>query len=205
MIEIKNITKTFNDNIILNDINITFGESEISVIVGKSGAGKTTLFRIVAGLEEADSGTVVSKQDNNIGMVFQSFQLYPHLSVLNNLVIPQRFIMKLSKREAIIKSIKILRSLKIEYLNNQYPSSLSGGEKQRVAIARALAIDKDVILLDEPTSSLDTENIGILINSIKELKARGITIIIITHDIVFAEKVADSIYELKDSKLSPIL
>ena len=204
MIEIRNLTKTFNDKVIFKNINVNFEREMISVIVGKSGEGKTTLFRIIAELEEADSGNIQYFDKNQIGMVFQNNQLYPHLSALNNLVLPQRVIMKIPKKKALKRAIEILDSLNIEYLKSQYPSKLRGGEKQRLAIARALVMDKKVLLLDEPTSSLDSENIDILIEILNELKRKGKTIIVITHDKSFAEKLADNIFELKDNSMKII-
>ncbi len=205
MIRISNLTKTFNNKVILDNINVNFEKEMISVIFGKSGEGKTTLFRIIAELEEADSGEIVYYEKNQIGMVFQNNQLYPHLSALNNLVIPQRVVKKIPKKTAEKRAIEVLDSLNIEYLKSQYPSKLSGGEQQRLAIARALVMDKKILLLDEPTSSLDSENIEILIEILNELKRKGKTIIVITHDKGFAEKLADNIFELKDNSMKIIL
>lgn len=205
MITITNLDKSFSDKVILSNINVGFPNEKISVVVGKSGEGKTTLFRIIADLETYDSGEVLLSKEDKIGMVFQSNQLYPHLSVINNLVLPQRVIMKIPKELAIKNAVKILSSLGIDDLKNQYPSSLSGGEEQRVAIARALVINKNILLLDEPTSALDSENTLILINLLKDLKNDGKTIIIITHDSDFAKKVSDYIFELSDSKLRKIV
>ncbi|MFK5882774.1 MAG: ATP-binding cassette domain-containing protein [Candidatus Izemoplasma sp.] len=204
MITITNLDKSFSEKVILSKINVEFKNEMISVVVGKSGEGKTTLFRIIADLETYDSGEITFCEEDKIGMVFQSNQLYPHLSVINNLVLPQRVIMKIPKELAINNAIKVLSSLGIEDLKDQYPSSLSGGEEQRVAIARALVINKNILLLDEPTSALDSENTTILINLLKDLKRAGKTIIIITHDSDFAKKVSDYIYELRDSKLNKI-
>lgn len=201
MIEIMNLNKSFGENKVLANVNVIFPKNEVSVIVGKSGEGKTTLFRILANLDVQDSGTIKMIEENQVGLVFQSNQLFPHLKVINNLVLPLRKILKQSKKESYSKALKTLDLLGIEGLKEQYPSSLSGGEAQRVAIARALVMNQNVLLLDEPTSALDSENIDNLIKLITKLKNNGKTIIIITHDISFANRVSNSIFSLQNGEL----
>jgi len=197
MIKIENLTKTYDKRVILNKVNIEMNPNQITVIVGKSGAGKTTLFRVLSGLEKQDSGTIHLGSNDKLGMVFQKNHLYPHIDVMNNLVIPQKVILKRKRADAINKAKYVLDELGITYLEKSRVSELSGGEAQRVAIARTLVMEKNIILLDEPTSALDRDNTEILIDILKTLKSE-ITFIIITHDTYFAEQVSDVIYTLKD-------
>jgi len=199
MILVENISKAYGDKLILKSINLQFKQNNITVLLGKSGEGKTTLFRIIAGIEDQDEGKVIIDSTKTT-MVFQDNQLYPHLNVFNNLMTPQRVILKRTKKEATIISDDILRRLNIEYLKYNTVESLSGGEAQRVAIARALAMDKDIILFDEPTSALDRENINILIGLLKDLK-KDKTVLIITHDEEFSIGVADTIYRIENGEI----
>jgi len=199
MILVENISKAYGDKLILKSINLQFKQNNITVLLGKSGEGKTTLFRIIAGIEDQDEGKVIIDSTKTT-MVFQDNQLYPHLNVVNNLMTPQRVILKRTKKEATIISDDILKRLNIEYLKYNTVESLSGGEAQRVAIARALAMDKDIILFDEPTSALDRENINILIGLLKDLK-KDKTVLIITHDEEFSIGVADTIYRIENGEI----
>lgn len=200
MIELRSVTKSFDQKSILEDVNVQFMENKVSVILGKSGEGKTTLFRMITSLESIDKGEIQLDENDKIGMVFQGNELFPHYSVMNNLVIPQRVILKRKKVEAIKKADKVLKRLNVSKLKNASVLSLSGGEAQRIAIARELVMDKNIILFDEPTSALDQDNIDILIKLLKELSIDK-TIIIITHDLIFAEKVSDYIYKIENKKL----
>lgn len=199
MIEIKDISKHFDDKLVLDNVSVQFQTNSISVILGKSGEGKSTLFRIMSGLERKDSG-FLNYDMNDIGMVFQDYQLYPHLNVQNNLVLPQRLVLKKSKNAAKKIASDTLKLLNIEYLKNSKISSLSGGESQRVAIARTLVMNKSIILFDEPTSALDKENIDNLTELLKSLK-KDKTILIITHDSLFAKAVSDDIYIIQNGTL----
>lgn len=194
MVEIINVNKKYGERTILENINLVFREQEVTVLLGKSGEGKTTLFRLIAGIEQQDSGTIVRDLPKTT-LVFQDNQLYPHLSALNNLVLPQRVILKRTKRDAIKRARGILKDLNIEYLENSSVGSLSGGEAQRVAIGRALAMDKNILLFDEPTSALDKENVSNLIGLLKTLK-KDKTILIISHDEEFAYNVGDTVYQI---------
>ena len=207
MLELKNISKKFKDRQILSDFNLTVEENKILAIVGPSGGGKTTLLRMLAGLEKIDSGEIIYNGENLpidelekrnlLGFVFQDFQIFPHLTVLENLVLSPMKTMNMEKSDAENKAIKLLEKLGLEKQINNYPISLSGGQKQRVALARAMMIDPKIIGYDEPTSALDPElrlEVEKLILKNREL---GITQIVVTHDLQFAENIADSILKVE--------
>ena len=207
MLELKNISKKFKDRQILSDFNFTVEENKILAIVGPSGGGKTTLLRMLAGLEKIDSGEIIYNGENLpidelekrnlLGFVFQDFQLFPHLTVLENLVLSPIKTMNMAKNDAENKAIKLLEKLGLEKQINNYPISLSGGQKQRVALARAMMIEPKIIGYDEPTSALDPElrlEVEKLILKNREL---GITQIVVTHDLQFAENIADSILKVE--------
>jgi len=207
MLELKNISKKFKDRQILSDFNLTVEENKILAIVGPSGGGKTTLLRMLAGLEKIDSGEIIYNGENLpidelekrnlLGFVFQDFQLFPHLTVLENLVLSPMKTMNMEKSDAENKAIKLLEKLGLEKQINNYPISLSGGQKQRVALARAMMIEPKIIGYDEPTSALDPElrlEVEKLILKNREL---GITQIVVTHDLQFAENIADSILKVE--------
>ena len=207
MLELKNISKRFKDRQILSNFNLTVEENKILAIVGPSGGGKTTLLRMLAGLEKIDSGEIIYNGEslpvdelekrNLLGFVFQDFQLFPHLTVLENLVLSPIKTMNMSKEEAEQKALILLEKLGLSKQINSYSNSLSGGQKQRVALARAMMIDPKIIGYDEPTSALDPElrlEVEKLILQNKEL---GITQIVVTHDLQFAENIADSILKVE--------
>ncbi|MEZ7734356.1 amino acid ABC transporter ATP-binding protein [Gemella sp. 27098_8_149] len=207
MLELKNISKKFKDRQILSDFNLTVEKNKILAIVGPSGGGKTTLLRMLAGLEKIDSGEIIYNGENLpidelekrnlLGFVFQDFQLFPHLTVLENLVLSPMKTMNMAKNDAEKKAIELLEKLGLEKQINNYPISLSGGQKQRVALARAMMIDPKIIGYDEPTSALDPElrlEVEKLILKNREL---GITQIVVTHDLQFAENIADSILKVE--------
>jgi|LGOV01.1.fsa_nt_gb ABC-type polar amino acid transport system ATPase subunit len=200
MLEIREVTKSFGNQLLLEEVNLTVKENKITVLVGKSGEGKTTLFRMITGLDNDYDGQIILSDGSHVGMVYQKFELYPHLSVLNNLVLPQRVVKKASKDEAYKKTVKTLNQLGIMYLMDKTITSLSGGEAQRLAIARTLVMDSNIILLDEPTSALDQENTKNLIELLSRL-AQSKTILIITHDIGFAREVADFTYSINNRKI----
>ena len=207
MLELKNISKKFKDRQILSDFNLTVEENKILAIVGPSGGGKTTLLRMLAGLEKIDSGEIIYNGEslpidelekrNLLGFVFQDFQLFPHLTVLENLVLSPIKTMNMEKNDAEKKAIELLEKLGLEKQINNYPTSLSGGQKQRVALARGMMINPKIIGYDEPTSALDPElrlEVEKLILKNREL---GITQIVVTHDLQFAENIADSILKVE--------
>lgn len=207
MLELKNISKKFKDRQILSDFNLIVEENKILAIVGPSGGGKTTLLRMLAGLEKIDSGEIIYngaplpidelEKRNLLGFVFQDFQLFPHLTVLENLVLSPIKTMNMAKNVAEKKAVELLEKLGLEKQINNYPTSLSGGQKQRVALARAMMIEPKIIGYDEPTSALDPElrlEVEKLILKNREL---GITQIVVTHDLQFAENIADSIVKVE--------
>ena len=207
MLELKNISKKFKDRQILSDFNLTVEKNKILAIVGPSGGGKTTLLRMLAGLEKIDSGEIIYNGEslpidelekrNLLGFVFQDFQLFPHLTVLENLVLSPIKTMNMEKNDAEKKAIELLEKLGLEKQINNYPTSLSGGQKQRVALARAMMINPKIIGYDEPKSALDPElrlEVEKLILKNREL---GITQIVVTHDLQFAENIADSILKVE--------
>ena len=207
MLELKNISKKFKDKEILSNFNLKVEENKILAIVGPSGGGKTTLLRMLAGLESIDSGEMIFNGENLplnelekrnlLGFVFQDFQLFPHMTVLENLVISPIQTMGIKKDEAEAKAIKLLEQLGLEKHYKSYPYSLSGGQKQRVALARAMMIEPKIIGYDEPTSALDPELRLEVEKLILQNKKLGITQIVVTHDLQFAENIADDILKVE--------
>lgn len=205
MLELKQINKSFNGQPVLVDINVTIEDGKTLAIVGPSGAGKTTLLRIISGLETADSGTMIwngqpttaqaLRKEGVIGVVFQNFELSPNLSVMRNITLAPT-LQGVDQKKADETAKKLLDRLELVAQENAYPYSLSGGQKQRVAIARALALNPQILLYDEPTSALDPllrENVAALVN---QFKASGMTQVVVTHDMDFAESVADTTYHV---------
>ena len=207
MLELRNISKKFGKKEILSNFSLTIPEKQILAIVGPSGGGKTTLLRMLAGLETIDSGEIFYNGEslpldelekrNLLGFVFQDFQLFPHLSVMENLILSPIKTMGMSETDAKKKAVNLLTRLGLEAHADAYPYSLSGGQKQRVALARAMMIDPEVIGYDEPTSALDPElrlEVEKLILQNREL---GMTQIVVTHDLQFAENIADQMLKVK--------
>ena len=203
---IKNLKKSFGDLDVLKDINLQVKEREVICIIGASGSGKSTLLRCINALEEASSGTVevdgnditradgnINKYRQDIGMVFQQFNLFPHMTVLKNIFFAPVALKLKTKEEAEETALKLLRRVDLEEKANVYPEQLSGGQQQRVAIARALAMNPDVMLFDEPTSALDPEMVGEVLNVMKQLAKDGMTMIVVTHEMGFAREVADRV------------
>lgn len=207
MLELKNISKKFKDKEILSNFNLKVEKNKILAIVGPSGGGKTTLLRMLAGLESIDSGEIIFNGENLplnelekrnlLGFVFQDFQLFPHMTVLENLVISPIQTMGIKKDEAEAKAIKLLEQLGLENYCKSYPHSLSGGQKQRVALARAMMIEPKIIGYDEPTSALDPELRLEVEKLILQNKKLGVTQIVVTHDLQFAENIADDILKVE--------
>lgn len=203
MLELRNISKKFGDKQILKDFNLIVPEKQVLAIVGPSGGGKTTLLRMLAGLETIDSGQVIYNGEaldvaelekrNLLGFVFQDFQLFPHLSVLENLTLSPIHTMNVSREEAEEKAQGLLARLGLSEHAKAYPYSLSGGQKQRVALARAMMINPEIIGYDEPTSALDPALRLEVEKLILQNREMGMTQIVVTHDLQFAENIADSI------------
>ena len=201
MLEVKNLCKEFNNRPILKDISFTLKDGEIMTIVGPSGAGKTTLLRIIAGLETKDSGEILIDgkpyDPGNVGVVFQDFNLFPNLNVLQNITLAPTMVLKESKAEAEQNAQKLLDQLQMNGREKQYPYQLSGGQKQRVAIARALAMNPRILCYDEPTSALDPNLRKEVEKMILDLKKSGLTQLIITHDLTFAKNVANQMLKVQ--------
>ncbi|MCH4010062.1 amino acid ABC transporter ATP-binding protein [Companilactobacillus sp.] len=208
MLKLENITKSFNGKTILNDLNVEVQDNSILSIVGPSGAGKTTLLRCIAGLDRPDSGKFIldgksfdpaddSDTEQIIGVVFQDFNLFPHLTVMENVTLAPTMVLKEDKKSAIDNAKSLLDELSLSDHADQYPFELSGGQKQRVAIARALAMKPKILCYDEPTSALDPSLRDAVGNVILELKKTGITQIVVTHDPAFAKNISDQILEVK--------
>jgi len=208
MLKLENIKKSFDGKTILDNLNLEVKDNSILSIVGPSGAGKTTLLRCIAGLEKVDSGTFIlndqpfdpfdeSVKERVVGVVFQDFNLFPHLSVMENIALAPKMVLKQDK-DTVEKNVnEILAELGLTSLKNQYPFELSGGQRQRVAIARALAMQPQILCYDEPTSALDPSLRDTVAEVILDLKKTGITQIVITHDPDFAKKIADQLLEVK--------
>lgn len=203
MLELKNISKQFGQKTIFDGFNLTVQDGEVLSLVGPSGGGKTTLLRMLAGLESIDSGQVFYNGEdvgidhlenrNLLGFVFQDFQLFPHLTVLDNLTLSPTITMSKQKADAKEKALDLLERLGLKEHAQVYPYSLSGGQKQRVALARAMMIDPQIIGYDEPTSALDPELRQTVEALIVQNREIGITQIVVTHDLVFAEAISDRI------------
>ena len=206
LIETKNLYKSFGDLNVLNGISETIYKGEVITIIGPSGGGKSTFLRCLNLLEEPTSGEVIfegnvldakstdlNEHRQKIGMVFQQFNVFPHLTVLDNITLAPILEKKIDKKEAEDRAVELLKSVGLEDKVNEYPNKLSGGQKQRLAIVRALAMDPDVMLFDEPTSALDPEMVKGVLEVIQSLAESGMTCVIVTHEMGFAKKVSDRI------------
>lgn len=203
MIEVKNLVKSFGDNLVLSGITETIQKGEKVVIVGPSGSGKSTFLRCLNRLEEASDGEIwfegnlitdkkcdINALRRKMGMVFQHFNLFPHLTVLQNITMAPVTLKLQSAQEAQKSAVRLLERIGLSEKADSYPSSLSGGQKQRIAIVRALAMNPDVMLFDEPTSALDPEMVGEVLELMKELANDGMTMVVVTHEMGFAREVA---------------
>lgn len=207
MLELRNLSKRFDNKQIFSNYDLVIPEGKIIAIVGQSGGGKTTLLRMLAGLESIDEGTLIYNgqelpveelgKRHLLGFVFQDFQLFPHLSVLENLVLSPVKTQEMPRQEAEDKARKLLEKLGLANHADAYPFSLSGGQKQRVALARAMMIDPEIIGYDEPTSALDPELRREVEHLILQNRDTGITQIVVTHDMQFAESIADEIIKIE--------
>jgi ABC-type polar amino acid transport system ATPase subunit len=214
MIEIKNVSKWYGDFQVLNGINETIDRGQTVVICGPSGSGKSTLLRCINGLEPYQKGEItvegISLSDpktnlyklrRKIGMVFQKFELYPHMTVLHNITLAPMKVLKKSKKEAEKRAIALLERVGIPEKAMEYPANLSGGQQQRVAIARSLAMDPGYMLFDEPTSALDPEMIKEVLDVMIDLAKEGMTMIVVTHEMGFAREVANEIIFIDEGKI----
>lgn len=191
LLEIENLKKSFEDLDVLHDISLGVEEGEVVAIIGPSGSGKSTLLRCCTGLEQADSGTI--HYEGSYGLVFQNFNLFPHYSVLKNIMDAPISVQKQSKKEAEKEARRLLEKMGLGDKSDAYPCQLSGGQQQRVAIARALALKPSILFFDEPTSALDPELTGEILKVIRELAEEKMTMVIVTHEMSFARDVADRV------------
>ena len=211
MIDVINLKKSFGDTEVLKGIDVTVNKGDIVVVLGPSGSGKSTFLRCLNCMEDPTVGSIIfngvdiadMKVDINVhrrhmGMVFQHFNLFPHLSILENIILAPMDLKKESREEAEKKAIKLLQTVGLEDKKDMYPEMLSGGQKQRVAIARALAMNPDIMLFDEPTSALDPEMVGDVLNVMKKLAEQGMTMVIVTHEMGFAKEVANRVMFIDD-------
>lgn len=205
-VKVENLMKNFGSLEVLKDINMEVKEGEVVCLIGPSGSGKSTFLRCLNKLEEPTAGVIIvddydlmaktsdiNKIRENIGMVFQQFNLFPHLSVLQNIMLAPVDRKRMTKEQAEEKAKKLLDRVGLLEKADVYPASLSGGQQQRVAIARALAMEPDIMLFDEPTSALDPEMVGEVLEVMKQLAAEGMTMVVVTHEMGFAREVADRV------------
>ena len=214
MIEIKNVSKHYGDFKVLTDCTTSVSKGEVIVVCGPSGSGKSTLIKCVNGLEPFQSGEItvngisvgdpktnLSKLRAQVGMVFQNFELFPHMSITENLAIAQTKVLKRGKDEAMDKGLKLLDRVGLKAQANKFPGQLSGGQQQRVAIARALAMDPICMLFDEPTSALDPEMVNEVLDVMTELAHEGMTMMCVTHEMGFAKRVADRVIFMDQGRI----
>ena len=214
MIVVNNLCKSFGDHLVLNNISEHIHPGEKVVIIGPSGSGKSTFLRCINLLETPTSGEIlfdgismtdpktdINKMRQKMGMVFQHFNLFPHMTVLRNMTIAPMQLLKKSKEEAEKKAMALLERVNLADRANAYPSQLSGGQKQRIAIVRALCMEPEVMLFDEPTSALDPEMVGEVLDVMKELARSGMTMVCVTHEMGFAREVGDRVLFFDDGKI----
>lgn len=206
MIKVANLQKSFGSHKVLNGINVVVQPQEVVVVIGPSGSGKSTFLRCINLLETitdgnvliedidiTDKGTNINKVREEVGMVFQHFNLFPHKTVIENIMLAPLKVRGISEQQARAKGMELLKKVGLEDKAEAYPDSLSGGQKQRVAIARALAMEPKIMLFDEPTSALDPEMVGEVLEVIKQLAREGMTMVVVTHEMGFAREVGDRV------------
>lgn len=215
MIKVNNLHKKFNNLHVLKGIDVEISKGEVVVVIGPSGSGKSTFLRCLNLLEEPTSGEIIfkgnsitskkndiNKQRQKMGMVFQQFNLFPHMSILENITLAPKKLKNMSDEEAETIAFSLLKTVGLEDKANNYPSQLSGGQKQRVAIARALAMEPEVMLFDEPTSALDPEMVGEVLEVMKKLVSEGMTMVVVTHEMGFAREVSDRVLFMDEGKIA---
>lgn len=220
LLSVSNLVKKFGDTLVLDSVSLEVKKGEVCAILGPSGCGKSTFLRCINGLESINSGSITfngevinavndskinwSKIRQKIGMVFQSYELFPHLSVLDNILLAPCKVQKRKKEEVTTQAIKLLERVGLAHKKDSYPKELSGGQKQRVAIVRALCMNPEMMLFDEVTASLDPEMVKEVLEVIKELATQGMTMILVTHEMKFAQNVADRIVFFDSGKIAEI-
>lgn len=213
--EVRDLVKTFGGHAAVDGISTDIRRGEVVFVIGPSGSGKSTFLRCLNLLERPDGGDIrfhgesvlkpgtdINRFRERVGMVFQHFNLFPHLSVLKNITLAPVLTRRLTRRQAARKALALLRRIGLSDKRRAYPTQLSGGQKQRIAIVRALAMNPDVILFDEPTSALDPEMVGEVLSLMKQLAAEGLTMVVVTHEIAFAREVADRILFIDHGKIA---
>ncbi|QOR67345.1 amino acid ABC transporter ATP-binding protein [Cytobacillus suaedae] len=206
MIKVENLKKSFGDNEVLKDINASVEPQEVVVVIGPSGSGKSTFLRclnllesvtagkvFIEGVDLTDKKTNINEIRTNVGMVFQQFNLFPHKTVIENIILSPMNVKKMKEADARAKGLELLKKVGLAEKADAYPDSLSGGQKQRVAIARALAMEPKIMLFDEPTSALDPEMVGEVLEVMKQLAKDGMTMVVVTHEMGFAREVGDRV------------
>ena len=214
VLEVKNLRKSFEDNIVLNDLSLTVPDHTATVLIGASGSGKSTLLRCINLLDTIDDGSIyldgkeisdpeinVDEVRKGLGMVFQSFNLFPHMSVLDNITLSPIRVHKVSKAQARDEAMTLLRRFDLADKADQYPDRLSGGQQQRVAIIRSIAVKPRLLLLDEVTSALDPVLVNEVLSIVRDLKSDGMAMVLATHEMGFATQVADEVCFLKDGNI----
>lgn len=214
LLKIEHLTKKFEDHIILNDVNLTVHRGEVIVVVGPSGCGKSTMLRCINALEPIQGGTIeidgqqISQKSKNltelrqkVGMVFQSYELFPHLTVLNNILLAPTKVQKRDKEEVRKEAMELLERVGLKEKADSFPRQLSGGQKQRVAIVRALCMHPEILLFDEVTAALDPEMVREVLDVMLQLAQQGKTMIIVTHEMQFARAIADRVIFLENGKI----
>ena len=214
LFEIKDLCKSFGDNLVLDHISTEIRKGEVVVIIGPSGSGKSTFLRSLNLLEEPTGGSIsfeglnitdpkcnINKYRQKIGMVFQHFNLFPHKTILENMTLAPMKLLKKTKEEAESQAMELLKRVGLEEKASAYPSQLSGGQKQRIAIVRSLCMDPDVILFDEPTSALDPEMVGEVLNVMRDLAKQGMTMAVVTHEMGFAKEVGTRVIFIDEGQI----
>ncbi|MBR4981733.1 MAG: amino acid ABC transporter ATP-binding protein [Lachnospiraceae bacterium] len=214
LFEIKDLCKSFGDNLVLDHISTEIRKGEVVVIIGPSGSGKSTFLRSLNLLEEPTGGSItfeglnitdpkcnINKYRQKIGMVFQHFNLFPHKTILENMTLAPMKLLKKTKEEAESQAMELLKRVGLEEKANAYPSQLSGGQKQRIAIVRSLCMNPDVILFDEPTSALDPEMVGEVLNVMRDLAKQGMTMAVVTHEMGFAKEVGTRVMFIDEGQI----
>ena len=219
LLRLENITKKYGDNLVLDSVSLEVTKGEVCAILGPSGCGKSTFLRCINGLESIQGGKIFFKDiqisgegakvqwkkvRQKIGMVFQNYELFPHLSVLENIILAPMKVENRKKEEAAKEALKLLERVGLAQKKDSYPKELSGGQKQRVAIVRALCMNPEIMLFDEVTASLDPEMVKEVLDVIKELASEGMTMLLVTHEMKFAQNVADRIVFFDKGKIAEI-
>ena len=214
LVQMRGVVKKFGDTVVLDGVDLDVHRGEVVVLIGPSGAGKSTLLRCINGLERVQEGTIrvageelvykekaLNRVRSRIGMVFQSFNLFPHMKAIDNITMAQQDVLNRPRSEAVARAEELLERVGLAEKAQAYPDNLSGGQQQRLAIARALAMDPEVMLFDEPTSALDPELVGEVLQVMRTLADEGMTMVVVTHEMRFARRAADRVVLMADTRI----